>query len=350
MITPVHLPQLELTMENVTVVRILVREGDIVVADQGLIEVETQKAVSEVPAPVGGVVRDLRVKEGEVIGERALLCYLTASVEEALPSESEVRESRGPVRATPAARKVARDLKIDISLVTPSSASGRVGVEDVEAYVAMLAVGPASPAQGDGWSDIPQSRVALNSQMQRALAEIPQITISRQFNVSAICQRMEGTTFTHRLLSRLAGALRRHPRLRTTTDGRRERTLPVAVALAIGTPAGLVAPVLSAQDLVSIEAIAARVADYRERAERRSLRPDEFRGGAFALTNLGMFGVDFFSPFVFHGQTAVLAVGKISDGQSGRMLAWFSLAADHRVVDGAEAARFLATLQAEIES
>lgn len=369
MITSVILPQLELTMENVSVVRVLVRDGDLVAADQALLEVETQKAVSEVPAPCAGYVRGLKVKLGDVISEKTFLCFLTTSVDEELPDsiapgEEPIPRVKGPhhgglsaedgasgkgIRATPAARKLARELNVDLSRVPPSGVNQRVEVEDVRAFSAHAVEKEVEGQPGDkaelGWSEFSAPRLALNAQMVRSLAEIPQILVSRHIDVTKLSVRSEGITFTHLLISKVAVALEKHSALRTITDGRRYRVTPVSVAVAMDSPSGLVAPVLRSLDLQSVGSIANRVKDFRRRAEQRALRSEELRDGPFALTNLGMFGVDQFSPFVFFGQTAVLAVGRIALGSSASSRAWFSLASDHRVVDGAEAARFLETLQ-----
>src|ERR1051326_2613106 len=103
---------------------------------------------------------------------------------------------------------------------------------------------------------------------------------------------------------------------------------------------GLVAPAVRHADQLSLEQIAAQVKELRVRAEAGKSRREDLVDAPFAVSNLGMLGIDFFAPFVFHGQTAVLAIGRAVDGK-----AWFTLALDHRVVDGAEAARFLETLQ-----
>jgi pyruvate dehydrogenase E2 component (dihydrolipoamide acetyltransferase) len=114
------------------------------------------------------------------------------------------------------------------------------------------------------------------------------------------------------------------------------------------TPHGLVAPVLRRPDQMSLAEISAALKELRHRAHSDSLQHHELINAPFAVTNLGMFNIDFFSAFVFHGQTAVLSVGRMTSAADGTWTAWFGLALDHRVVDGAEGARFLQTLQAEI--
>ena len=195
----------------------------------------------------------------------------------------------------------------------------------------------------EGWKPLPALRIALNAQMLKSLAEIPQIHVTRQMDISSLTIKAEGITFTHRLVRAAAAALVKHPALRTIIEGNRVKTEPVSVAVAMDTPHGLVAPVVRGAENLSLNQIGEMIRDFRARAELNALRGEELRNGPFAITNLGMFGVDLFSAFVFHGQTAVLAVGRAADGK-----AWFNLAVDHRVVDGAEAARFLETLQKEI--
>lgn len=358
-------------MESVTVVNILVKEGANVAAEQGLIEVETQKAMSEVAAPVAGFVRKLAVKDGDVIGEKALICYITSTADEPLaceapsipaaaldtpakaaaPAAAEAAPAGAAIKAAPATRRLAKERNVDLAKVKPTGAGGMITVQDVESHAASHAPAPREGSPIDSateWTAIPPARMAFNLQMQKSLAEIPQIVVTRCMDVTPLIRKEEGVTFTHKLIVKLGEALEVHPVLRTATDGKRTQVMPVGVAVAIDTPAGLIAPVLRAKDLVSVKAVASRLNELRDRADRRVIKNEELADGPFALTNLGAFGVDFFSPFVFHGQTAVLAVGKSTGADKGGQTAWFSLAVDHRIVDGAEAARFLETLQQKI--
>lgn len=356
--TDVVLPQVELTMESATIARWLVTVGDRVTAEQPLLEVETQKAVTEVPSPTSGYVRKLCAKEGETVGAKALLCVLTDNPEEPLDGAAGAAE---PVRASPAARRLAKERGVDLSAVTGTGPEGRVTEADVLAASAIQPTGRApAPTQdsaaagvgsSDGWTTLPRTRLALIAQMQKSLAEIPQIHIRRQLDVTPLCVRTNGISFTHRLVIAVASALREHPALRTGINGGKVKVLPVNVAIAIDSANGLVAPVIRNADALSLEQVAVAVKELRERAQADALRRDELLGGTpFAISNLGMLDVDQFDAFVFHGQTAVLSVGKAVDRPSGGggRLAWFGLAVDHRVVDGAEAARFLQTLQTEI--
>lgn len=363
----VLLPQVELTMESALIAKWLVRVGDRVSAQQPILEVETQKATSEVPTPVAGFVRQLCVNEGQTVKEKALLCILTDTADEPLqsrgaaaPAASAAGSTRpvsstsvattadaGGIKASPAARRIARELNVDLSSVKGSGPGGRITEEDVRAAT------PAAAKSGDSngeWTDLPATRVALIAQMQKSLAEIPQIQVRRRFDVTPLLVKAEGITFTQRLAKAVANALARHPALRTTFDANRVQVQPVSVAIAMDSPHGLVAPVVRNADQLSIEQIGAAIAELRSKADANSLRRAELTDAPFAISNLGMLGVDQFDAFVFHGQTAVLAVGRSTDDVPGKKTAWFGLAVDHRVVDGAEAARFMETLQAEISS
>jgi len=215
---------------------------------------------------------------------------------------------------------------------------------------APLGVAPEEPgADVASWTPLPPTRLAVVEQMRRALSQIPQINLVRQMDVTPLLVKAEGITFTHRLIAALARALTHHPSLRTITDGSRLQTAPVSIAVAMDTTHGLVAPVVRAADSLSLSQIATVVTSLRDKAQAGSIRRADLINGPFALTNLGMFGVDLFDPLVFDGQTAVLAVGRAVEAMAGRRVAWFTLAVDHRVVDGAEAARFLQSVQREID-
>jgi pyruvate dehydrogenase E2 component (dihydrolipoamide acetyltransferase) len=348
------------------------------VGEQPLLEVETQKATSDVPAPAAGFVRQLCVSAGQTVDARALVCILTDTADEpldavAIAAEPPAQPTSGApapaataavatpaaegneaVRASPVARRVARELGVNLATVVGSGPGGRIIDDDVRrAAVAPAPAAPVQAAQGEPtaesseWTPMPATRLALNEQMRKSLAEIPQIHLQRQLDVTQLVVKAPGVTFTHRLVAAAARALVKHPTLRSVTDGRRTRMMPVSVAVAMDTRNGLVAPAVRDPHRCSLAALATTLTELRDRANAGGLRMDELKDAPFAITNLGMIGIDFFDAFVFHGQTAVLSVGRTTDGPAGRKLAWVGLALDHRVVDGAEGARFLVSLQAE---
>jgi pyruvate dehydrogenase E2 component (dihydrolipoamide acetyltransferase) len=364
----VLLPQVELTMESALISKWLVRTGERVNAQQPLLEVETQKATSEVPSPAAGYVRRLCVEEGQTVGEKALLCILTDTADEPLQSPgvtkppSTASESGhapsaatnsaanvGLVKASPAARRIARGRNVDLLAVKGTGPGGRITEEDVRGAISTEDANPVD-ATDEAWLPLPATRVALIAQMQRSLAEIPQIQVRRRLDVTPLLASTDGITFTHQLAKAVAATLVKHPALRTVFDANRVRIEPVSIAIAMDSPHGLVAPAVRNADQLSIREISAVITELRAKAEANTLRRAELTNAPFAISNLGMLGVDQFDAFVFPGQTAVLSVGRSSVDASSRKSAWFGLAVDHRVVDGAEAARFLATLQSEISS
>ncbi len=361
--TNVLLPQVELTMDQVLVVKWLVKVGSAVQPEQPLLEVETQKAVTQVPAPCKGYVRKTFVKEGDLIGEKSLLCVLTETAEEHFEEIINLNSAYGPqvspstaavlsaeavdglTKATPAARRVARELGVPLSTIIGTGPAGRITEQDVQ-----VAAGTSCNASksSNEWISLPATRLALIAQMQKSLLEIPQIHLSRSINVTALFKKLEGITFTHQLVAVVARSLQKHPSLRTVIIDGKIRVEPVSVAVAMDTSRGLVAPALRGADQMSVAEISVALKELRVRAQSNRLHHHELVNAPFAVTNLGMFGIDFFNAFVFHGQTAVLSIGRATDTNDEVKVAWFGLAADHRVVDGAEGARFLQTLQTEI--
>jgi len=359
----VVLPQLELNMESVLLVRWLVKPGDLVAVEQPILEVETQKAVTRVSCPYSGYVRRLCVAEGDTISEKTELCILTDMADEAFGDSSSVTaavdrtrsedsemtgavvDKSGGIKAAPAARKLARELGLELASVPGTGPGARVTVADVTN--ANCARKDAGPLEGT-WKEVTPARAALIAQMNKSLAEIPQIHIARQLEVRPLLMKSDGITFTHRLTHAVALTLIKHPALRTICDRNRVKIEPVSVAIAMDTAQGLVAPALRNPHEMSLPQIVAATNDFRTRAAARTLKHDELVNAPFAISNLGSLDVDFFSAFVFHGQTAVLAVGRATAHEAGARKAWFNLAVDHRIVDGAEAARFLQTLQTEI--
>lgn len=380
----VLLPNVELNMENVIVTDVFVGRGDRVVEGQALAAVETQKASIEIPSTEAGYVHEVFIHTGDEIGEKAPVCSLgdEPPAAETPPSSPPVdshkmNESSGPVppdlppktsgrvRASPVARKVARALGIALDEVAGTGPLGRIMRRDVEALQQARQAPPESPSAfksdarapepaahgiGEGWLPFPPARAALIAQMQGSIRTVPIFSLSRKFDVTTIHRKEPGITLTHRLIACLGHALAAHRSLLTTIEGERYRIEDVAVAVAMDSKAGLVAPAVRRPQSLTIPEIAALVQFFKARADAGRLKRTDFERAPFALSNLGMHGIDQFQPSVFQGQCAVLGTGRAVDGPAGRKAAWFTLTCDHRAVDGAEAARFLQTLQETILS
>lgn len=371
------LPNVELNMESVTVTDVFVKPGDRIEVGAALAAVETQKANIEVNAEEAGFVHEVFIAVGQEIGEKAPVCSLgdappaggpvpapqtgdaaapapVAAAAPPTPASAPAVEVAGKVRASPVARKVARDLGISLADVPPTGPAGRIMRRDVEAFAQKPAaragaadkpVRPAAPTLAVGWTAFDPARGALIAQMETAARSIPMFSVSRLMDVTMLLRKQEGITMTHRLVACLGAALDQHRALLTTIEAGRYRIEEVAVAVAMDTKTGLLAPAVRNPHTLTLPQIADEVRLLKAMADGGRLKRADFERAPFALSNLGMFGVDQFQPFVFAGQCAVLGTGRATDAAAGRKVAWFTLTCDHRALDGAEAARFLQTLQ-----
>jgi len=368
----VLLPNVELNMESVTVTDVFVKPGDRVEIGRALAAVETQKANIEVNAEEEGYVHEVFIAVGQEIGEKAPVCSLGDTPPGAAPAAPSAPSAapepdappaggitapppagvsgEGKVRASPVARKMARDRGLRLDEVPPTGPNGRIMRRDVEAFAGRTVSGAAAAAAAEtgGWRAFDGARAGLVAQMEAAARTIPVFSLTRQMDVTPLLRKEEGITMTHRLVVCLGAALAEHRALLTTIEGGRFRLEEVSVAVAMDSKSGLVAPAVRGAHLARAGLVAAEVRALKARADEGRLKRADFERAPFALSNLGMAGIDQFQPSVFAGQCAVLGVGRATEGAAGRRVAWFTLACDHRAVDGAAAARFLQDLQERI--
>ena len=261
----------------------LVEVGDFVEASQAILEIETQKTVSEVPSSEQGFIRKLCVEQNESISENTLLCILADTLDESLretgssigSQESHVgreTEQAAPIpqngesgiKALPPCDSWPGSFAWDLAQLRGSGAQGQITGDDIKTAASQN----GSPASGgcDGWVELPAYPVALNQQMQKSLAEIPQIHIVRQMDVSPLMNKVEGITFTHKLVQKLGLALAEYPALCTMIQVTKVKAEPVSVAVAIESANGLVAPVVRNAESLTLIQIAEAVRDVRARA------------------------------------------------------------------------------------
>jgi len=421
---PVIMPKFEMAQESGKVLRWLKREGEAVAKGEALLEVETDKVAMEVEAPASGTLVGIRVGPGEVvpIGQPIAYILLPGEVWTEGPEVASAPPSAAP-RATPLAERLAQAHGVDLSQVPGTGPGGRVTKADVEAYLAQQGVASppegrvkAVPAarrlarelgvdlravQGTGPGGRIQSadvqraaarpvvegeaaprpavrrrvpltgmRRAIAERMLRSVREAPPFTVSVDVEMSraltlleelsAWAEREAGVrvTLTALLIRACAWALRRHPALNATLEG--EEILEwedVNIGVAVAVPEGLVVPVVPAADRKGLIEIARVLEEKVARAREGRLRPEDLQGGTFTLSNLGMYGVDRFTAILNPPQAAILAVGRVAkrpvvgegDRVEVRPVATFTLTADHRLVDGAQAARFLEDLRTALE-
>ena len=398
------LPELGENIETVDVSAVLVSVGDQVRRDQPVIEVETEKASLEVPSTFEGRIEKLMVSTGDKVAVGQVLLVVEtvpgAAVEQTVPEPVAQEapavtapEPRTPVAATvtptprptvtgplvpaaPSVRALARELGVTIAEVPGSGRGGRITRDDVKVHAKRLITGaavPAGPAAAprlpdfSRWGTVrrePMSAVrrATSTNMARSWAIVPHVTqfddadithleaMRRSFN-----QRPEAAgrklTVTAMVVKFVAAALRRFPELNASIDAEAQAVLYkeyVSIGVAVDTERGLLVPVIRDVDTKPLVRVVEELADLAERARSKRIKPDEMQGATFTVTNLGGLGTTHFSPIVNWPEVAILGVGRaatrpvMQDGQfAPRLVLPLSLSYDHRLIDGANAARFL---------
>ncbi|MGH2507999.1 MAG: dihydrolipoamide acetyltransferase family protein [Ktedonobacteraceae bacterium] len=396
-------------MHEAEIVEWLVQEGETVKLDQPVVRVETDKAIVEIPSPVAGRVSEVRfepgqmVKVGEVLvvygpakasnghGKNAHAPSAAASTQ-ATPTQPASTPPR--VMAAPAVRKLAFELGIDLTQVTPS-ANGRVSMDDVRAHAERAkAVEPApkpdEPAS-DLASQIPNTpshtpskstpgdvrkvlvglRKRVAEHMERSWRLIPHATAFDELDASGLIalrqtllpvaeQRNTRLTYMPLLIKLLIPVLKEFTIFNASLDEEKreiiyKRSFHIGVAAA--SPEGLLVPVLRDADKLSVMEIAKRLELLIEGAKKRTLAPHELNGSTFTLNNVGSFGGSSGTPIINHPEVAILVVGKIEEKvivRHGAMLIQprmpLTLAFDHRLIDGALAGTFMDRFKELVEN
>ena len=344
------LPDLGEGLEEAVVSAWLVAEGDAVELNQPFVEIETAKATVEVPAPFAGTISKIHVGAGETLAVGAPLATF------------EVAGSVGalPVTATPAVRKLAKDLGVDLSDVAGSGPDGRITRADVERLA----------DSGRETEDVGRSTAASKAPLsptRRAIAArltevaaIPQVTTFRTVDCIALeAVRADlGVSPLPLFVRALAEVCRDHPMLNASWDGERILMFPeIRVGIATDTERGLMVPVLADVGSLGITEIAAEIARLAEAARSNTLSRDDVVGATIAVTNTGSYGSEFGTPLLNPGHAVTIALGAIEpralvvDGVvEARPACTLSLTFDHRVLDGATVGRALGALVELLES
>jgi len=287
------------------------------------------------------------------------------------------RAAEGKVKAAPAARRLARELGVDLQQVEGTGPGGRIQSEDVRRAAEALRAGVSpealeAPARLAIRRRVPLAgmRRIIAERMSRSVREAPQFTVSIDVemgramaiveDLAAWAEREGGprVTLTALLVKACAWALRRHPALNATLEG--EEILEwedVNIGVAVAVPEGLVVPVIPEADRRGVWEIARMLEEKVGRAREGRLRPEDVQGGTFTLSNLGMYGIDRFTAILNPPQAGILAVGRVAkrpvvgegDEVVVRPVATLTLTADHRVIDGAQAAQFMDDLRWVLE-
>ena len=409
----VLMPQLGLTMEEGTVSQWVKHEGDPVKTGDVLLEITTDKLTNEVTSEHDGVLLKIVAQEGEDVPVKGLLCYVgqagesvgdapaaapAAAAPAAAPAAPAAAPAAVPVaagarlRVSPLARKTAAKLGVDLSKLTGSGPSGRIRQQDVlaaanaaqvaaPAPAAAAAPAPAAAAapaarpaakgglelmEGDTVVKLAGMRKVVAQRMLQSHTEIPPVTQNTKVDVTELMKFRKmllaetGSKYSVNdlILKATAKCLRAHPEVLVSLDGDQIiQRAHVNLGMAVALDAGLIVPVIRDADRLGLDALSAAAKDLASRAKSNKLTPDEYKGSTFSVSNLGMFGIETFTPIVNQPDAAILGVCAMEDelmmddqgGISKHQVMRLSFTYDHRLIDGAVAAKFVMALRDLLE-
>lgn len=371
------LPDLGEGMTEVELRRWLVKEGDTLTEHQPVAEVETDKAVVELPSPRAGTVQRIHRQEGETVrvGETLLTIGEAGEARQEASSrpksvgivgdlpeaeeEPAAPERHAEVLTTPMVRKLARERGIDLRNMQGSGPHGSITPEDLEKVAAPQSVEASGPVERVPLRGVRRAiaRNVMDSQRRTAFvtgmdeADITDLWELREREQEAVEARGTHLTFLPFFIKAAQHALREHPFLNAAIDDAAESIIlkkQYHFGIAVETPDGLMVPVIRDVDKKSIVELAAEIQALGAKARERTIALDEMKGSSFTITNYGHFGGVFATPIINWPDVAILGFGRISErpwvlrGEIAiRRILPLSLTFDHRVTDGADAALFL---------
>lgn len=380
----IKMPQLGLTMEEGTVAQWLKQEGNTVAKGDVLLEITTDKLTSEIESEADGVLLKIVAKEGEDVPVKGLLGYIGEAGETvgdaapaAAPAPAPAAKADGSrIRISPLARKTAAKLGVDYQNLTGSGPSGRIVQKDILAaaeaakqqpapVVEAPAAAPAPAAKsgelelmdGDEVVKLAGMRKVVAERMAKSAREIPTVTQNVKIDVTKLVafrkqiNETSGQKFSMNdfILKAVANALRANPHILVSFDGNQIiKRAHVNLGMAVALDDGLIVPVIRDADKLSLSQISATAKDLAVRARENKLAMDEYKGSTFTISNLGMFGVETFDPIINQPDAGILGVCAVQDeldmDDEGKIfkkqVMRISFTFDHRLIDGAVAAKF----------
>lgn len=400
MATAVFMPKLSMTMETGTVIQWFKQEGDLIREGDVLLEVLTDKINIEVESYTTGTLLKIYYGADQVVPVNQVIGYVgeasenvpdappplepSAGQEEAedpdnQPSKEETQAGESlnqKIRATPVARRMARENGIDLGQVHGSGPNGRVQKADIEHALSANVAKPAS-TRSESVTSLPGQQVKVEG-MRKVIAErmaasaytAPHVTLSTEADMSQVIEvrstllptieKLTGhrLSYTEIIIKAVATALARHPKVNASLKGdviQLHETINIGVAVAVTD--GLLVPVIKQADQKGLAHLTTETKRLAGLARDGRLLPDDMRGGTFTISNLGMYAIDVFTPIINQPESAILGVGRIHEKPVGvngqivlRPMMSLSLSFDHRVMDGAPAAAFLQEIKELLES
>ncbi len=409
--TNVVMPQMGESIAEGTIVRWIKKVGDAIDRDEPLFEISTDKVDAEIPSPAAGVLTEIKVKEGETVPVNSVVATIGAAGEavatpaaqsepvlpeaaagqpepKAAPApqgrDSATREDLRRQKSSPLVRRIARDNNVDIGQIEGTGLSGRVTKQDILEFIesggaaAKPAARPAAPPPaGPVYKPGERVQIVPMSVMRKKIAEhmvlsahtSPHVYSVYEVNfgrVSSLREKKKAAheqagaklTYTAFIAKAAVDALLQFPIVNASVDGdnivyKKDINLGIAVAL----ENGLIVPVVKNADEKNLLGLSRAIDDLANRARTKKLNPDEVQGGTFTITNPGIFGALYGLPLINQPQVAILGVGAIekravvlNDAIAIKPVCHITLGYDHRLVDGADAGRFLSYLKDRLEN
>ncbi|EQF23333.1 e3 binding domain protein [Clostridioides difficile CD160] len=408
MITEVKMPKFGLSMEDGTIGTWLIEEGAIVNKGDELLEIETDKITNTVEATENGVLRKILFEEGEVVDCGEIICIIAdenedisglnptvkADIEKeedtsSLEQITEVKNLVVEKKITPRAKKIAEEKGINYSNIEGTGIHGAITIDDLKNFmnknleekvvetnqikvaekgvrqdatsIPQIKSAKATIGENDVVTKMTQMQNIIAKKMHESLLTTAQTTIATELEITNLTKVYKSLkekyknvgvklSYTALIIKAVAQALENHPKLRTQVFDENHFKIndEINVGVAVDIPNGLVVPVIKNANLKDLRTICIELSDLSERAKNNQLNQDEMSNGTITITNLGMFGITYFTPVLNTPESAILGIGSIIEKVLVKDGAFYagsimnmSLTHDHRVVDGAPGARFL---------
>lgn len=406
--TDVVMPQMGESITEGTIAKWLKKVGDSVAQDEPLLEISTDKVDAEIPAPVAGVLSEIRFPEGETVEINTVIAVIGGAIaaEAPAPAPAEAAtpapapagapapaqheqpaaapEPGRRIRSSPLVRRIARENQLDLNLISGTGAAGRITKEDILAYLAAHGPGGAPPAQAVSSAVLPpmvdelvpmtRMRAIIAERMVESMRIAPHVHSVYKIDMTRIMrlrrrarqgfEQRHGVKLTYMPFIATAAiqALRRYPIVNASLEGTSIRYhANINLGIAVALEWGLIVPVIRQAEQRSFVDLARAIGDLASRARAKKLQPEETGGSTFTLTNSGVFGDEFGTPIINQPESAILAIGALkkdpvvltdaedNDVIAVRSMQHYCLGFDHRLIDGADAGKFMTEFKNTLE-
>jgi pyruvate dehydrogenase E2 component (dihydrolipoamide acetyltransferase) len=401
MVTKVVITKMSMVMEEATIVEWLKKEGETVEKGEPIVEILTEKETVELEAPASGVVLKILAEEAMELPVDAVIALIgdpdeplpdIESLISAAPQEVSITEIESPIEvplshtsslppqeiiphaeiieeptkrviASPRAKKLAKERGIDLNYITGTGPGGRIVERDVKAFSEVMVSEEPKIKEERKFFGIQKQTAKKVTESYQTIPQLTHVmeidmTNMMDYRTKLIEERGMKISYTAFLVKAVAIALEKHPILNATLSGDVIKIYEdTNIGVAIATPDGLVVPVVHKTSTKPIETISAEIKGLITNARDKKLRSNDFMHRTFTVSNLGMYGIEFFTAIINPPEAAILSVGRMAEkpvvingGIHIRSMMYVGLGYDHRVIDGAPAAEFLQTLRNLLEN